>query len=1616
MANNLQNTSIVKTNTFSKGMVKDTNDMYMSEGLWNHAVNAINNTHYGEVGTIGNEPSNKKCASAPYTIIGYAYKSNGQWVLFSTRQGTHGSITTQSNSDIGIFDEATCTYTSIFNYGDNTICLDFAVVSPITAVCKENYDCTWSVYWQDSHNPDRVINLDRPAYIPNPENPQNPCTDQGVSDTLDCDAIRLHPLVSQPCLKIRKSKGGGQLTNGSYMAVIAYSENGVRLTDYSMPSPAVGLWSHEGIGGSIEVLVNNADENFNEFELVVIAVVNQQTVARKIGHYPINIETIHLDQILESLPKVNLSTIPMKNMVYEKSDKMFEINHHLVRCGVTAQPYFNYQPLANEITTKWVAVEYPKDYYFSGGTSVGYMRDEVYSFFIRWVYKTGARSASYHIPGREAVYNRDRVAVSLDPNVVYATETERWQVYDTSTISYISNGHFIPDSIENVKGIKVAEGDMSYWESKERYPANTEIWRDLCNTPIRHHKMPSDETIAISRKDNDGKEYIRVLGVKFGNIQPPVDIEDNIIEDIVGYEILRGSREGNKSIIAKGLFNNMLEYNILGLTQKGLVQNYPYNDVREDPFLAINAANMTNSNRPVVFIPPNNFKQDIFSFHSPETNFIKPYIGDSYVKLYGEISGWATGKFSIPYKHPQHKIITTGAFALAIPVAVGIGILAGLGKTTFNAGIEASVIVAGTEAKAARNTGSAGAIPDLIANIGYQASSGLGAGGVIATIAGIAIMGMNFTYYFGNGMNQILNVIRNISKWRNYLLQYDSHGLYDTWYQISNAASGAPADVKRSIRRPCSTVKYIGSHVQDFNSNYRINNIDRNKYVCVQVNKSILNVNSVKDKSKQRVENYSNPFVERETKICSYYGAIKIDYQNQYGQLDSIVQLPTNHCIYLIENKITQTDVIFGGDVYINRYTEKNPYMFFNTWMFDQPNGTEFNYRNYVNGPVPAYWVDTNLYDLSDTRINFGVIGDWFDGSQNNDQTEGNINADPNTYFGEEPIIALPHNFFHLDEGDSEDDESYPTGWLIKKNSYAYLFYNGVRDFFVESEINLAYRDYGEDSWEKFHDSHYENHFNNLDIMFRSDLITKSIYYKYDMSLSVSKLFSGFASWGKILPRDYNPLLYTTCFEYLPKRVVYSLKQIEGSKRDNWRNYLPLNFKDFKGKVSVMKSLNATGSVILFEDKEPIFFQGVDQLESQSGNKFTVGDGGLFANVEQTMVNADDSIGYGECISSRSAVNTPFGLFWISQKSGKIFQYDGNQLGEITRNGMKYWFNENLPSQLLQTYPEYPHYDNPIIGVACQTIYDPQYELLYFIKKDHRPIRETYTFTIESPLVTNVIEKLPTFTSTLYNTQYFEDASWVASYDPKSKMWISFHTWIPSLVVPSLKHFYTVDPVLSADSDLNMSFNYTYNTGKTLWKHNERLDDFCTYYDKSSYWEIDYPIVTNNQITTLRNVEYQLECFLLAQHEYDKAHKLDENFDRALIYNSEQISGWLHLVNRPKNDPYTMMSYPQHVDAHYDILCSKEENKYRFNQFWDIVRDRGEFTHSGIQRLFITSANGVDRNIVNTAVNYSKPVTQRKKFRHYGNNLLLRRVGRENGIMPKMVLKLVNNKLLNSPR
>jgi len=188
------NTSSIETNSFSKGMVKDVNASLQAKQNWSHARNAHNNSVDGDAGVIGNEPANLKCGVVPYTIIGFIYKQAEKWYVFSTDD---------TNSEIGLYDESTCEYTTIVN----AQCLNFKTKHLITGAAKENYDCTWQIYFDDGLNPSRTLNVDDIPWVQIQTTSENEdCIIYKDSDVLDCEQLRLAPVLDTPCLNLQELK------------------------------------------------------------------------------------------------------------------------------------------------------------------------------------------------------------------------------------------------------------------------------------------------------------------------------------------------------------------------------------------------------------------------------------------------------------------------------------------------------------------------------------------------------------------------------------------------------------------------------------------------------------------------------------------------------------------------------------------------------------------------------------------------------------------------------------------------------------------------------------------------------------------------------------------------------------------------------------------------------------------------------------------------------------------------------------------------------------------------------------------------------------------------------------------------------------------------------------------------------------------------------------------------------------------------------------------------------------------------------------------------------------------------------------------------------------------
>ena len=1521
MAENTQNPGAV-TNSFTKGMVKDFNDTFVGEGLWTHARNAVNNSHDGQTGVIGNEPATLSCVTLPYTLIGCIHLTDDRWAIFTTDD---------TNSEIGIFDESDCSYTKKVN----DPCLGFKRSNLITGVSRRRYDCAVPIYWSDGLNPDRFMDLDNPPYKYTIQT-VNGCQIKTYSTQLDCEKIRLASLLDQPCLSLLKGKGAGTLPNGSYQVCIAYTINSIKISDYIGLSNVQSLFSHENLNGSLELNISTIDKDFDEFELVIISTINQQTVAKKLGNYSTSQGVIYIDTINPELVSVPLSQIALRIEPIEKSDSMYSLNGYLLRIGSYSKYQFNYQKQANDITSKWIAVEYPASYYRQGGNKVGYLRDEQYSFFIRWVYNTGEKSASFHIPGRPPVTTDTDLVFGGDAyETLSGQQVRRWQVENTGTVdsrvtSSLTDG-----------GLIIASGKMGYWESTELYPADRpDIWGTLCGKPIRHHKFPDITIDPVLNHYNSLNDKVVLLGVQFDNITPPVDENGNRIQSIVGYEILRGSREGHKTILGKGIFNNLREYDIPGNTDiKGLYQNYPYNDLRSDILLTSdeNIIKKGNANENLGS-PLTRYKKNMFSFHSPETTFTKPFLAFSEAKVYQELSGTARGKFVTPYKHPKFKVLTNFSSQLTSV----IGTITSIGSVLASIAQDSNLTLQGTEELPYTKKLTLSKIPNFAIGGG---GSFLGTGGsvtfpnpaIVASNIAIGVynaavsIAMSFIEAQSTG-EQLFNIIRALVPRRQYALQYNSYGFYNN----------SRVNVVGNRRYSVENSGYISSNLHSFDTTFSLNNLYRGSFVAVKLGRDMSDP-QVQDNSRFSIGDKGG---EKDTVVSStisaYYGALKVTLSSQYGQLESIKQIPISACIHLAGNATKfSSGLIFGGDTYIGRFTEKNPFFFYNSWLMGEPDEMEIDYRNYMNIAFPRYWIDTN-------KSNYALFK----------------NASVNR---------------HLDERES-------SVFFVSKG-YFYLFFNGIRDFYVESEINLAHRDWEEDPSKRHYDV-FE--YQDYDMLFRSDMIKNGNYYKYDYSLSISRLFNNYSSWGSLYTRDYDPATASKCYVYRPKRVLYSLPQEQELKKDNWRIFLANNYKDFNGQVTVVKAVNKTGALFMMDNQSPVQFTGVDQLQTDIGTKITIGDGGLFQQPLQNIVNSDESYEYGSCQNKFAVVGTTHGVFWVSQNQGKVFQYQGG-LKEISRDGMKWWFANYLPSYLLKAFPNYPYPDNPVIGVGVQMIYDNTNEIVYITKKDYKPI-EGSNLLLDNKGFYKVTTAGKVYIP-LTDTTYFENASWTISYDPKSQTWISFHDWIPSFLIPGKAHF--------------MSVNVN-----SIWKHNVRCDRFANYYNIDYPFEVEFVSATGQQVNSMRNIEYLLEAYTSHNECRDKFHILDSNFDQAIIYNSEQVSGLLELELKTKSNPLTLLTYPQIRTQSIGINYSKEENKYRFNQFWDITKNRGEFQNVNLP-MFNTEPNGYKFQINPAYVDYNKSALERKKFRHNVNKVLLRKQVSNN---TKFLFKISNQKILQSPR
>lgn len=660
-----QQDNLNSVNILSVGLNQDSSPLSLELGEYCYALNAGFDNLSGTANQINNYPSNELCITLKdnYILIG-SCKVNTGHVIFS--------CDVSGNSEIGLLEN--CTYKVLIN----DPCLGFRIDKQIQCTYKETFNCGRRIYWTDNNQPRRFVDIDHIPYI-------NP-----TLKTVDCDALLIQPNIDYPCVYYYDIQETGALHSGMYKPFIQYADvSGIGYTEWFESIGNVPIFSdaiHNNFNAiqgdpantnttkSILFYLSNLDTSYTHINIGILATHNGVLTASKVATIPTT-STEYLFTGLGDFIDLTLDELLIEKVYYKTAKTVTQSNGYLLWGNLSGRKDPNFQHIANNIRINWQVYKVPAYYTWEDSKEPrtttfkrGYMRDEVYAFGIRLVYKDGSKSCVYHIPGRELNKYPTGAGITVvngitvdqygtifdiggqldtsnggwDDASVQAASTnfdnydnnspiERWRVYNTGRWSTGTYADGYEDGA--YKGQCAEYGTMSYWESSLKYPETRDEDGNLIYPNdgsgnmdyIRHHKFPDASIIPLfddaSVNNIYGEPKLNYLGINVDNVLIPSSVEYN---DVIGWEVVVGNREGNKSIIAKGLLFNTWE----AVTATGDNMAFP--------------TNMFNDTTTYQFtgeVAPVGLKQNLFTYYSPDTTFRKANLLTHEIKQEREVFG-----------------------------------------------------------------------------------------------------------------------------------------------------------------------------------------------------------------------------------------------------------------------------------------------------------------------------------------------------------------------------------------------------------------------------------------------------------------------------------------------------------------------------------------------------------------------------------------------------------------------------------------------------------------------------------------------------------------------------------------------------------------------------------------------------------------------------------------------------------------------------------------------------------------------------------------------------------------------------------------------------------------
>ena len=1422
-------------------------------------------------------------------------------------------------------------------------CLNFDIDYPIYATYRVD-QCETRVYFVQKNNPPRYLSLEFPLNRDSCGEAQD-CGGKKLVTKKTCKELNIFPDTCHPKVTPTKVSNGGQLKAGNYQFAIAYTDDeGAELTDYfdfCQPIPIfekklTNLTDYQ-TNYAITVQIDHKVNIFDYFNLVVAETIQGGTTNyHLIGRYRVQKQYLVDSIVYTGEYKSTFSSIsPLVRTPYYKNGGIIENQNDILMVADLEKEYqYNFQPFANKLKLLWETVKMPHGdkWDYSNPEVVHmfrtYQRDEVYAFGIKFKLKTGKYTEVFHIPGRA------KSAALGDTSTVPTTSTdyfieegdcidvaapkEKWEIYNTAGQGnvFISN---TPTELEKQFSCAIfndKRGEFAYWESKELYPCNEEIWDEdaygniLSGNPIRFHKFPDSLVShihdglfntgnAFPKFDNQSNIYpigVRLDADAFNNLLNTLAIDNPENPDkpfyakdiICGFELVHASRVGHKSIVAKGLLYDVGSYKTHDGSKEYYYPNYPFNDINwRGTGVAVDPYLKTNSdwyNKAMSIGPDNwkhhgfvdnniiNYKHNRFTFHSPDTHFSYPKIG-SELKVETLEIGKVLGHFVEVEEHSKLKLYT-----------------------------------------------------DKVSLIS----------GLISMLMGISGSGLDTSNFFQDKEMFALLIERFTPK-VNFAWQYNGMAKYNGYLTIPNSGHK---------RRSLKFGNYAPSEILNFGQGEKpFHNRYRESSVYLSLNNSFDHHHpTIIDNSRYKASDHlhSNKTNIDDSKTTrAYYGSVKVYRPNQYGPLTNLRYLSTGYSIDINinpNNGLGQMEETyypaFGGDTFINAFALKRKHAFFRQNLAGKPDDIPFNYYLFPNLGYPTYFYgyQQKVQDLEATlKQELLQITIWIATAV----VAGAILA----YFGSgdfgyESVLEVASAAAKISLLDTvndllggltpylflDDDVTGDTFFYYK--GMIYLFSYGLPIFFVESDVNVDFRHGRNDREENFYGAKELGEVPDQWLQEVNVPIKYDNFYYYNSTYSAQNVINPNFPYNENYPELY-------CETDLYNRVVYSDPAGRYGKGDPWLNFRRGNFYDFPKTHGRLIALNGVenGKVYARFENNTKVYNAIITLDSNNPIAMEIGDASMFKQKPIEMSTAD--IGYLGS-QHKAFIKTTHGGFWVDARRGHVYQVTSGGIDEISLRGSMQWFKENLPFKILKDFPGFP-VDNNYKGIGITLGWDERFHRVFLTKLDYR-VKEQYV-----GLVTYENKKFY-FNDTeieFADLTYFENHSFTISYSILLKSWISFHSFLPNAYVSFIDHFQTI-------------------TQTGTWNHNLSPLTYQTYYNRFYPYIIEYAVNNAPNTHMVNSVTYNQDI-----HKYYNRNdyyslgsyndKNTPNFTKAIVYNKEQISGLINLIPQIPNDARQRLLYPRVSRFGTEVLLTKKDLKNTFNGFWDSTNNKENF-----QTLFST--------------------------------------------------------------